>query len=256
MQCPTARSLPPLTVMGWLRFDAVRRAVAGIGPRSVLELGCGQGAMAAWFAARATYVGVEPDPRSREAAQQRVAPFADAEIVADIETVTDVNFDLACAFEVLEHIEDDVAALTELCARVRPGGGVILSVPAHPDRYGASDQLVGHHRRYSRDQLNRLMRAAGLEIRWVQSYGSGGGHVLDRIQDAVAAKQLRTAASSRRPDLVGTGGSGRYRQPGSGAGAIVRAVGAAPFRLVQAPFARTEIGVGYVACARTPLPGA
>ena len=49
------RRLPPLTVMAWLRFDAIRRAIAAVAPRSVLELGCGEGAMGAWLAGRARY---------------------------------------------------------------------------------------------------------------------------------------------------------------------------------------------------------
>lgn len=247
-----ARPLPPLTVMGWLRFDAIRRAVGEIRPLSVLELGCGQGAMATWFAARASYVGVEPDSTSRVVAQARVRRFVDAEIVDVVDGVTSRTFDLACAFEVLEHIDDDLAALTELCARVRPRGHVIVSVPAHPQRFGASDQLVGHHRRYSRGALIGLLEGAGLVVEAVKSYGAGGGHLLDRMQDAVAAKRIRAGACDG-PVTVGTEASGRYRQPRSDGGAIVRAIGAAPLRVVQAPFTGTDIGVGYIARARTGM---
>jgi GTP1/Obg family GTP-binding protein len=49
---------------------------------------------------------------------------------------------------------------------------------------------------------------------------------------------------------VGTAGSGRYRQPASGASALLRAVVAAPFRVVQVPFRTTDVGVGWVVLAR------
>ena len=67
----------------------------------------------------------------------------------------DAMFDLVCAFEVLEHIEDDVAALREWGAKVRPGGYVMISSPAFPDRFGPFDHFAGHFRRYDRQQFVR-----------------------------------------------------------------------------------------------------
>lgn len=250
------RGLPPLTVMGWLRFDAIRDAIGRIRPASVVELGCGQGAFAGWLAARASYVGIEPDPVSRGVAEQRVAGISDARIVPTIEDVGTVEVDLACAFEVLEHIEDDVAALAALTAKVRPGGAVLVSVPAHPARFGASDDLVGHFRRYTRPALAGLLDGADLDVERVESYGAGGGQLLDRLQDLLAARRLGVHEGGPATSSVGTAGSGRYRQPGSGAQAVVRAAAAAPLRVVQRPFRKTDIGVGYVALARTRRRGA
>ena len=53
-----------------------------------------------------------------------------------------------CAFEVLEHIDDDALALKQWREYLRPSGWLLLSVPAHQDQYGAADELVGHYRRY------------------------------------------------------------------------------------------------------------
>jgi SAM-dependent methyltransferase len=258
-----ARRLPPLTVMAWLRFDAIRRAMDTVAPQSVLELGCGEGAMGAWVAARTTeYTGVEPDRSARATAAARVAAVPGARVVASLDDTSGLAVDLACAFEVLEHVEDDVALLRTLRSRIRPGGALLLSVPAHPDRYGASDELVGHFRRYARADLTGRLGRAGYDVVAIESYGTGAGHVLDRLQDALAARRMATAPAARpgdasgatAPDEVGTPGSGRYLQPGSTAGAAVRAGLAAPFRMVQRPFRNTDVGVGFVALARADRP--
>jgi SAM-dependent methyltransferase len=249
------RRLPPLTVMAWLRFDAIRRAIDAVGPESVLELGCGQGALGAWCAARVgEYTGVEPDAAARATATERIGAMPGARIVASIDDTAGFAVDLACAFEVLEHVEDDVGLLRTLRSRLRPGGALLLSVPAHPHRYGASDALVGHHRRYARTDLESRLTTAGYAVVGVESYGAGAGHALDRVQDAVAARHRRPtpgdAGGASGARVVGTAASGRYLQPGSASGAMARAAIAAPFRLVQRPFRDTDTGVGFVVLAR------
>jgi SAM-dependent methyltransferase len=240
--------------MAWLRYDAIRRAFAAVAPATVLELGCGEGAMATWIAARATYTGVEPDGAARATAVARLAGRAGARVVATLDETLGLSVNLACAFEVLEHVEDDVAMMTSLRSRLVPGGALLLSVPAHPDRYGASDELVGHHRRYERSDLAARLHTAGYALTWIESYGAGAGSVLDRVQDALAARTLAHEpadhASSAGGEVVGTAASGRYRQPASRVSAWVRAGAAAPWRMVQRPFRSGAAGVGFVALAR------
>lgn len=65
---------------------------------------------------------------------------------------------------VLEHIEDDEAALRQICRMLRPRGVVVIEVPAGPNLYDSFDQLVGHFRRYSMSELLRKMESAGFEI--------------------------------------------------------------------------------------------
>ena len=250
--------------MAWLRFDAIRRAVGTVAPQSVLELGCGEGAMGAWMAARtAEYTGVEPDPTARATAAARVAAVPGARVVASLDDTAGLAVDLACAFEVLEHVEDDVALLRTLRSRIRPGGSLLLSVPAHPDRYGASDELVGHFRRYPRADLTGRLRRAGYDVVAIESYGTGAGHVLDRLQDALAARRMAhgTLRARRRCDrTVGVGRRRHARQrpvPPARVGRRCRGAGAglaAPFRVVQRPFRHTDAGVGFVALARADRP--
>ena len=115
------RRPPPLAIRARLRYDVVARILDGLAPRTVLEIGCGQGAVAARLASRAEYVGVEPDEESFGIARQRVSPRGGTVVNGTIDNLEPGRtFDLACAFEVLQHIEDDVTALSQWTQRLGP----------------------------------------------------------------------------------------------------------------------------------------
>jgi SAM-dependent methyltransferase len=71
------------------------------------------------------------------------------------------EFDVLGAFDVLEHIEEDEAVLGQMYGAVRPGGGILLTVPQHPGLWSASDDYAFHKRRYTRSELVGKVRAAG-----------------------------------------------------------------------------------------------
>lgn len=73
-------------------------------------------------------------------------------------------FDAAIMVNVLEHIDDDAAVLRALHGLVRPGGAVLLFVPAHAWLYGSLDSLVHHVRRYERAELQGKIADAGFEV--------------------------------------------------------------------------------------------
>jgi SAM-dependent methyltransferase len=73
-------------------------------------------------------------------------------------------FDLVCLFDVLEHLDDDGAALTEVRRVLRPGGRVLIHVPAHPLLFAQNDEVSGHRRRYTRRRLRRVVEESGLEV--------------------------------------------------------------------------------------------
>lgn len=72
------------------------------------------------------------------------------------------SLDLVCAFDVLEHLDDEHVALAEWHRVLAPGGILILSVPAYPSLYSTNDRLSHHRRRYRRGPLERGLRGAGL----------------------------------------------------------------------------------------------
>ena len=145
----------------------------------------------------------------------------------------------------LEHIADDGAALDEWREIIVPHGFLVLSVPAHADRYSISDEYVGHFRRYNRRQIRDLLENHGFAVVRDRSYGVGLGQGLDVLRNAVL--RWRTSQPSTQE---GTAMSGRLFQPGRALSAVVNYLVAAPFRLLQLPFGRTDIGVGYVVVAQ------
>ena len=82
------------------------------------------------------------------------------------------EFDAVGAFDVLEHIDDDRAALAQIFGALVPGGGVIVTVPQHPWLWSAFDECSGHRRRYTRRELATKLAAAGFEIVSMTSFAS------------------------------------------------------------------------------------
>ena len=80
-------------------------------------------------------------------------------------------FDAVVAGEVLEHIEDERAALSEVVRVLRPDGVLAVSVPAHPEWFGASDRWAGHMRRYTRETLTQALEDAGLVVEAIRPWG-------------------------------------------------------------------------------------
>lgn len=74
------------------------------------------------------------------------------------------EYSSAVAYNVLEHIPDDVAALRAFRGLLRPGGAVILIVPAFPSAMSDFDRAIGHFRRYTRRSLRTALTDAGLEV--------------------------------------------------------------------------------------------
>jgi SAM-dependent methyltransferase/glycosyltransferase involved in cell wall biosynthesis len=239
--------LAPLTPNAWLRFDVVRRMIPR-GVADILEVGCGQGALGVRLAARYRYLGLEPDPQSRAVARHRLARAGRGEVrdkLAGSPGQAEL-FDLVCAFEVLEHIKDDAAALAEWGQWLRPGGWLLLSVPAHQRRFAAADELVGHFRRYDPAGMAELLRGTGFEEIEVREYGMPLGYLLEAGRNAVGRRRL--AAKPAESMEQRTGASGRLLQPSGGLRGAAARWGTAPFRLAQRGFPRT--GTGLVVLAR------
>jgi SAM-dependent methyltransferase len=83
----------------------------------------------------------------------------------------DCTFDLVCAFDIVEHVDDDDLALSEISRVSAPGGAFLLSVPLHPSRWTAFDEFVGHRRRYEPAQLLAKLGAHAFEVESSAVYG-------------------------------------------------------------------------------------
>lgn len=81
------------------------------------------------------------------------------------------QFDLVCAFDILEHVADDESALAELARVAAPGATLLISVPLHPEAWTAFDDFVGHCRRYEPAQIEALLGRYGFHIERSAIYG-------------------------------------------------------------------------------------
>ena len=239
--------LAPLAPNAWLRYETIR-SMWPSGVRDVLEVGCGQGALGVRLAQQCTYLGVEPDPQSFEVARERLAAAGRGEVrnVA-LRELGDEQFDLVCAFEVLEHVEDDAGLLKEMAGQLRPQGWLMLSVPANQRRYGPWDELVGHFRRYDAAGMAGLLTGCGFRPVQMRYCGFPLGYLLETGRNMVARRRLGGGAADTSA-AQRTAGSGRILQPSPGLRAAAADWGTLPFRLVQRAFPGT--GTGLVALAR------
>jgi 2-polyprenyl-3-methyl-5-hydroxy-6-metoxy-1,4-benzoquinol methylase len=80
------------------------------------------------------------------------------------------QFDLICLFDVLEHLPDDEQVLRDLSAMLKPGGTLLLTVPAHPSLWSYFDEASHHYRRYTPAELEGCLVDAGFSIDYLTQY--------------------------------------------------------------------------------------
>jgi len=83
----------------------------------------------------------------------------------------DGAFELVCAFDIVEHVDDEDGALAELSRVAAPGAALLLSVPLHSSRWNAFDELVGHQRRYEPERLLDKLAEHGFSVEKSAAYG-------------------------------------------------------------------------------------
>jgi SAM-dependent methyltransferase len=80
------------------------------------------------------------------------------------------EFDMICAFDVIEHIDDDQTALSHINRMLKPGGVALLSVPQHMFLWSRLDELLKHKRRYSKRELLSKLESSGFDIDYTSSF--------------------------------------------------------------------------------------
>ncbi len=132
---------------------------------SIVDIGCGSGAMLGMLDGFGQVTGLEMFEDAVTYCRQRYADVARIELARIPDDLPrDGAYDVACAFDVVEHIEDDRTAVARIHDAVRPGGLFVSAVPAFPSLWGDTDVLSHHFRRYRRGPYCDLLRGAGFEI--------------------------------------------------------------------------------------------
>jgi SAM-dependent methyltransferase len=234
---------PPLTVSAWLRWHEVQRFLP-VSSERVLDIGAGGGSLGSLLAERYDYVGIEPDRASYAKAKRRVGVLGQVVNCSFEAFEPDEQFDLVCAFEVLEHVEDDAAAVQRWVRHLRPGGWLLVTVPQGRNRFGPGDARMGHLRRYDPEGLTELMECAGLCETTTAVFGSPWGNVEEAIRNVAFRVRPSEQTVAER-----TAESGRFLHPPDWAAGVVRGV-SIPLRYLQRPFSRRGIGTGLIALGR------
>jgi SAM-dependent methyltransferase len=141
-----------------------------IGKR-ILEIGPGIGNLTKFIIQKADYLeGIEPNPICAEMLRESFKGqqnFSVQEITVedwDVPSLEDKQFDTLVCVNVLEHINDDLTALSQFRKILQPNGTLVLLVPAVPWAYGPIDAALGHFRRYSIKPLSNLLITSGFQI--------------------------------------------------------------------------------------------
>lgn len=184
-------------------LSALQRFVTGASPHYA-EVGCGTGFVLAAVERRFpawSVVGFDIHDEAVEFTQNR-APRARVRR-ADIHALPeDSAYDAIGVFDVLEHLDDDLAALRALRQVLRARGHVFITVPQHPELWSPYDDAARHRRRYRRAEMRQRLEDAGFEVLFLSSFVSF-------LLPALWWRRLRlrrldpaTAASATQDDLT------------------------------------------------------
>lgn len=232
-----------------LRRDAIRVLTRKWQPGKFLEIGAGTGTLTKLFL-QSGFKGVcwDVTAENRNILRANLTQFCDRiDIPEQLPTPPEREFDYLFAFEVLEHIEYDQDALLEWTTRLQKGGRILLSVPAHQNKFSSEDEYVGHFRRYEKKDLASLLHRCGFHDIKIINYGFPLGNITGLLSRSL---------SLSGKDRANLDNDARSTKSGVSRSKSIRIVGPFcndltlfPFRLIQRPFFRFDIGDGYIAMA-------
>lgn len=130
----------------------------------VLEIGCGTGHNLAMLGGFGTVDAIELDDEARAIAERRLGREVLNAPLPELAGVPDRAYDLIATLDVIEHIDDDRAALGAIASKLKPGGKLVMTVPAHRWMWSAHDVVNHHKRRYSKAGLRRLIDGSPLKL--------------------------------------------------------------------------------------------
>lgn len=136
----------------------------------ILDFGAGVGTFSKLMRAR----GLKIDCLEIDAEEAAYLTQDGFTVYEDLKNVADGAYDLIYSLNVLEHIEDHVGVLSELHKKLKPGGTLFLYVPAFPSLYTEFDAMLGHFRRYKKEDLTSVLKESGYTILDMRYYDTLG----------------------------------------------------------------------------------
>jgi SAM-dependent methyltransferase len=212
-----------------------------------VEMGAGTGHMTRIFLERGFYGACHDlGADSRQMLRENLSYVGERMVVVDqLSELAAESFDYLFAFEVLEHIENDGEVLREWMRYLRPSGRILVSVPAHQRKYGKSDELVGHVRRYEKKNLHALLSSADVSDISIVNYGFPITELTRRLSnrlirndhsyDEMTPEQRSIRSAQARPATINK---------------VLSAISSDffwPFCSAQRWFYRYDLGDGYLA---------
>jgi SAM-dependent methyltransferase len=129
-----------------------------------LDAGCGRGDVSAYLGRRGWHgLAIDYSPVAITAARASLQPYADIRLERQSLDEVTGQYQTIILWDVLEHIEDDAAALGQLSKLLAPDGALVLSVPSNPREWRWDDDFYGHYRRYTIGGLTQRLADVGLE---------------------------------------------------------------------------------------------
>lgn len=148
------------------RFSLITELVAGLKRNNafrILDAGCGTGQMTKRLEEFGQAVGLDSAPEAIAYARERgVRQLVRGSITAP--PFADGSFDCVVALDVIEHVDDDIGILASLYRVLKPGGHLIVTVPAFQALWSEHDEINHHKRRYRAPHLRDLMSNAGFTV--------------------------------------------------------------------------------------------
>ena len=144
--------------------EIIRRIVRPPADAQILEVGCGTGHNFQMLTKFGSVDAVELDETARSMAERRLGRRVLPDPLPELTSVADEGYDVICAFDVIEHIPDDDHAIATIAAKLKPGGKLAMTVPAHRWMWSAHDVINHHKRRYSKRSLKALIEGSPLQL--------------------------------------------------------------------------------------------
>jgi SAM-dependent methyltransferase len=138
----------------------------------ILEVGCGTGHNLKMLERFGRVDAIEVDAEARAIAEKRLGRAIESARLPALRGIDRGAYDLVAALDVVEHIDDDRATIDALASCLKPGGKLLVTVPAHQWMWSAHDELNHHKRRYSKRALRSLIEESPLRLDTIGYFNS------------------------------------------------------------------------------------